>query len=71
MIDKFNALEAERTVKNIQYYGEDYLFCYHSTVYVDNYKDIIKGEFIIIELSRVHSDITNKGLIKTIRHIER
>ena len=41
MIDNFKTLEAERTVKNIQYYEADYLFGYHSTVYVDNYKNII------------------------------
>lgn len=46
MIEKFKTLEVERTVKNIQYYEDDYLFCYHSTVYVDNYKNIIKEEFI-------------------------
>jgi len=70
VIDKFKTLEAERMIKNIKYYEEDSYFGYHSTIYVDNYKNIIKGEFINRELTRAHSDITNNGLSKTIRHIE-
>ena len=70
VINKFKTLEVEKTVKNIQYYEDDYLSGYHSTIYVDNYKNIIKGEFINRQLTRAHSDITNNGFTKTIRHIE-
>lgn len=70
MINKFKTLESERTIKNVKYYEDADYFGYHSTVYVDNYKNIVKGEFINKDLTRPHSDIINNGLNKTIRHIE-
>lgn len=70
MIDKFKTLETDRMVKNVKHYEEYYFFGYHSTVYMDCYKNIIKAEFINKDLTRAHSDITNNGLNKTIRHIE-